>query len=369
MVGVCAAYFLARAGYGVRVLDAGDVGGGATSASGSAVLTQTKASSFLLDLTRRSMELYDSLASDAILPYQRNGSYVLFKGPDQAEFVSTRASWLRKNGIDVEILGRKDLERVLPDIAPDVGGASYNPTDAQIAPREACTALAHAASRLGVLIETGCRVMEFDIQGGRVRALMTSKGRYESEYVILAAGPWTADLASKLGLRLPLTPQKGEQLHSSPVAHRLPGMVIGASYLMSKFGADAPATEFSAGLSLSQGQDGRLKIGSTREWAGFDLQPTARGKTALLEKLGEYFPAYTHLTIEAHTAGLRPYSSLNHPIVASTVSPTGVVLACGHGGDGIALAPVTGWLITQMIRGIPTGLESSLALGEPSSRP
>lgn len=236
-------------------------------------------------------------------------------------------------------------------------------------PREACLAIARGASQMGAVFSTKVPVTPLDAVGGRVRGVVTPQGTVAADQLVLAAGPWTPRFATRVGLEVPIRPQKGEILFAGPTQMRLRGRVLAATYLMSKFGSKSSADEFSAGLVVGREPDGSIMIGSTREWAGFDTAPTAPARAALLREFSEYFPDAPALPIHRQTAGLRPSSLLRRPIIGRAPGVENLILACGHGGDGIALAPVTGWMVAHLIANTGTGLERDLAFAETTEAP
>lgn len=361
IIGAACAYYAARSGHRVTVFDAGEIGAATTAASGSSVLDQTKSSPLLLDLTRRSKAMYEALQRDLGVPYQVAGSLVLFGTAEEETFMIDRCSWLRSQGVRVEALSSAEVRTRLPGLAAGVRGATCAPQDAELLPREACVAIAQGAARLGAVLRPGVAVTQLDVVAGRVRGVVTQAGSVACDEVVLAAGPWTGRLATSIGLTLPIRPQKGELLFTHPTEMRLPGRVLAASYLMSKFARKSAPDGFSAGMVVGREPDGSIKIGSTREWAEFDASPTARARQVLLEEVRLYLPGVAALPIRRQTAGLRPYSLLKRPIIGRAPGVEGLILACGHGGDGIALAPITGWLVAQLLAGVSTGLERELA--------
>lgn len=359
LVGVCCAYYAASSGHEVQVFDRGEVGMGTTAASGSAVLRQTKQSSILLELTGESMHLYDALLADLGAPYRVHGSHVLFKTREEEDLVRRQADWLQKRGVRVNLLGQSELRRKIPDAAKSVVGSSFAPDDAEVSPYEACLTIARGAARLGAAFHLRTPVLGFDVAGDRIRGVVTPGATQPCDQVVVAAGTWTPMLLAPLGLSVPVEPQKGELLHTWPVTPRLQGRILGASYLLSKLGRSADI--FTVGMVVGQEPDGSIKMGSTRERAGFALGTTDRARQAVLDEVRQYLPALADLPIQRQTAGLRPYSALKRPIVGRIAWPQGLVLACGHGGDGVALAPITGWFVAQILSGSATGFDSALA--------
>ena len=362
MIGACCAYEVRRLGFSVTLLERGEVGGGTASASGGGVLCHTKSLSLLVRLTQKSMALFEALREDAGVPYEVSGSYVPYRTEAEAAFVRERVDWLAREGVRVETLDGPAVRERQPYLTPDVLGASFAPDDATVPPRDACRAVASAAARRGAAVRPHTEVRGFEVVGGRVRGVVTSDGVVGCEHAVLAAGPWTPPLAASAGVDVPLRFEKGEMLLTSPVPYKVGGRVLAPAVLAAKFAANLPDGHFSVGLAIGQDPDRALRLGATRVRCGFDLTPTPRAREALLEEFGRFFPTLPPPPVVAQTVGLRPVGPHKRPIIARPPHPEGLILACAHGGDGIALAPVTGWLVAQMIAGIATGFEESLGL-------
>ncbi|HLN11693.1 MAG TPA: FAD-dependent oxidoreductase [bacterium] len=362
MIGVCCAYEIRRLGRSVVLLERGEIGGATASASGGGVLCHTKNLPLLIALTWKSMRLYEALREDAGVPYEVNGSYVPYRSEAEAVFVRERVDWLTREGVRVESLDAAELRARMPHLARDVLGASYAPDDAIVPSRDACLAVAGAAAARGASIRPHTEVRGFDVVDDRVRGVVTAAGVIGCGDVVLAAGPWTLPLAAGVGVDVPIHFEKGEMLVTSPVPYELRGRVLAPAVLAAKFATNLTEGHFSVGLAVGQDPDRSIRLGATRELSGFDLTPSSRAREALLEEFGRFFPSLMPLPVVGHTVGLRPVGSHKRPIVARCPRPAGLILACAHGGDGIALAPVTGWLVAQMLAGAVTGFEESLGL-------
>lgn len=362
IIGAASAYYLARAGRRVVLLEKGEIGAATVAVSGSGVLCHTKSSPLLITLTQQSMRLYEELRRDIGAPYDVIGSYVVYRTPEEERFVRERLAWLTDQGVRVAMVDETDLRRRFPQLASGVRGASYAPDDASVPGREASQVFAAAASRLGAGISPRVPAEGVSVSNGRVCAVVTPYGAVECEHVVLAAGPWVEPLAARLGVRVPVRLEKGETLVTEPAPVSLPGRVLSPGVLMAKFAAGPGPMPFSVGLAIGQDRSGAIRIGATREESAFDLTPTDRARRALLEEFGRFFPALARLAIREHGVGLRPASREKRPIVARCPDPAGLVVAGAHGGDGIALAPVTGRLVAQLIAGERSDLEGQLAL-------
>jgi sarcosine oxidase subunit beta len=103
------------------------------------------------------------------------------------------------------------------------------------------------------------------------------------------------------------------------------------------------------GLALEQTQSGSLLIGSTRESVGYNRSVTPEGIRAILEHASAFVPIIGELNIIRSFAGLRPHTPEGTPILGKVDGIEGFVVAAGHEGDGIALSPITGFLIAELI--------------------
>ena len=100
---------------------------------------------------------------------------------------------------------------------------------------------------------------------------------------------------------------------------------------------------------MEQTRAGNLLIGSTREFAGYNRSVTPEGIRAILEHARSFVPAIEKLNIIRSFAGLRPYTPDGMPVLGKMGGVEGFIVAAGHEGDGIALAPITGFLIAELI--------------------
>jgi glycine/D-amino acid oxidase-like deaminating enzyme len=103
------------------------------------------------------------------------------------------------------------------------------------------------------------------------------------------------------------------------------------------------------GLALEQTRAGSLLIGSTREFVGYNRNVTPEGIRAILAHASDLVPIIGELNIIRSFAGLRPYTPDGMPILREVDGIEGFIVAAGHEGDGIALSPITGFLIAELV--------------------
>jgi len=103
------------------------------------------------------------------------------------------------------------------------------------------------------------------------------------------------------------------------------------------------------GLWAGQTCRGNLLIGSTREFSGYDRNSTYPGMEALMEQTARLIPAAANRHILRFYAGLRPSTPDGLPILGRAPELPGFIFANGHEGDGVALSPITGRHIADLL--------------------
>ena len=357
VIGASTAYYLAREGAEVMIVEADDLASGASGACDGFLFLQSKAPGPHLELAKESLSLYPEIASELEVDVEYNhcGSLVLAKTAEELKMLKSHVKKMKSAGLEVEMVGESDLQELCPAVAPGIKGASYCRNDAQVNPTKLTLGLAKKAQDLGATIMVNCRVENIVITNDRVRELRTSAGSIHTRRVVCAAGIGSNQIGKMAIIDVPVMPRKGQILVTEPVEETLRTIVADAGYLGIKLGLEGlpPASEEEKKLGLSftaeQTADGNILLGSTREFAGFDTETTPEAIKAIARNAVEYLPRISDLDIIRSFAGLRPYSPDGLPILGSVKGIKGFYLATGHSGDGICLAPITGKLLSELV--------------------
>lgn len=233
-----------------------------------------------------------------------------------------------------EVLTGKECRSYEAKLAPSVLGGLLSPDDGSIDPRRLMTALLTAIERLGgKLIRDRVTDVLIDDRANGVR--LRSGDIVPADRVVLAAGCWTHDIDGlPLGVVPQIRPVKGQilRLRSDPPLLRRAarGLMRGRS------------------VYLAPRADGELVIGATYEMLGYDTTVTAGGAWELLSKARAMLPDLDHMAFAEFTAGLRPGSPDDLPLLGETLVPD-LLLATGHCRIGIQLAPVTADSMTELL--------------------
>jgi glycine oxidase len=165
-------------------------------------------------------------------------------------------------------------------------------------------------------------VVGVEASGGTIRADLT----------ILAAGVWTPALLGADGrsqARLPIEPVRGQILSLEAPLPR------------------TQAISWSKDVYFVPKRDGSWVVGATLERVGFDRRVTAGGVAWLLEKARSVFPGLADACFGQAWAGLRPVSVDGLPSIGALPGLEGLLVAAGHGRNGVLLAPITARLIAD----------------------
>ena len=357
VIGTSVAYYAAKAGKRVVLLDRGDIAAGTSGACDGFIILQSKNPGPHLNLAMQSAALYRTLAAelDYDIEYMPCGGMIVAESEKQAQLLQGLIAKQKQAGLQVELLPIKEARQSEPLLAADLWGAAYCADDAQVNPIRLAQGFAQAARRLGAQIRSGVEVRELLVENGRVCGVKTDQGELRADYVVNATGVWAPALLSPLGINLPIKPRRGQILVTEPLTPMLNHVLLCACYLIAKYHPEEldPTDRqhrLGVGLAVEQTAHGSLLIGSTREFAGFDRKTTLAGIEAVAQHARRILPALAKVNIIRTFAGLRPHTPDGLPILGPVDGLPGLIMAAGHEGDGIALAPITGQKVAEYLK-------------------
>ena len=349
VVGCSIAYYLARGGASVALLEKEAIGSGSSAhATGSLSLLGTEFSPgasfrFAIDSFNEFPGLVGELeeATGMDLLYQRRPSLRLALEEDEEELIKGLMGW---QGAEVAMrwIGADEVHAIEPRLTPSLRGAVYEDESAQLDSYRLNLALAAAAERLGTAVYLR-EVTGLIAQGSRITGVRTPNGEVHCGTVVLAAGVWSPAFEKDLDFPVPVRALKGERLLLQYGGEPLPVLISSPK----------------RGHMISR-LDGMLSVGSTggRDYdqeqlyrgEGFDRQPTETARRELLQRAVDVLPDLENAALVQQLAGSRPLSPDRAPIIGPVPGKDGVVLATGHTTKGIHLGPITGLVVEEMVR-------------------
>jgi glycine oxidase len=348
-IGLSVAYYCAREGMSVTVLERGALGR-ESSWAGAGIIPAGRAAtaqSAYAKLLGTSSEMFPQISAELREDTGIDNGYVkcggLEIGFDQrdAHALRSAAGHYSKEGITWEPLTLEQTREIEPALTGAFQIAYHVAEMAQLRNPRHVKALAAACARRGVQLRTGVFVSGFARVGERVIGVRTHESTLEAANTVVTAGAWSGGLLQSLGVTLPVKPIRGQialMTLDSPLLRRV--IMLGKEYLVPRL-------------------DGRVLVGSTEEDVGFDCRPTPAGIAGLLETAISICPALGQAHLERTWAGLRPGSPDSKPFIGPVPGYAGIHVAAGHYRAGLQLSPVTGLVVKQLLAGQPTSVPLS----------
>lgn len=266
------------------------------------------------------------------------GTLQLFRTQKQLDGVAKDIAILRESGVAFEVLDREGFVRVEPGLAQTKDkfvGALRLPGDETGDCFVFTQSLARIAEGLGVRFRFGVAIEGLDHAGGRITGVRTSEGRIDADHYVLALGSWSTAMLAPLGIRIPVYPVKG---------YSITVPIVDASCAPESTIMDE--THKVAVTRLGE----RIRVGGTAQLSGFDLSLSDARRRTLEFVVTDLFPRGGDVARAEFWTGLRPMTPDGTPIVGGTRYPN-LTLSTGHGTLGWTMAAGTGRVVADLISG------------------
>jgi glycine oxidase len=326
VIGLASAWRIAQRGLSVAVLERGEPGCGATGVS-AGMLAPVTESEFedepLLEARLAAAETWPRFAAELAeaggvdCGYRRNGCLSVALDADELADVRRHHDFRLELGLAAEWLLPSACRELEPALSTATAGGSFTPDDGEVDPRALTAALLAALERADVeIVRTEVASLDEAFEHGRT--------------VVAATGAWAAWLPDEA--RPPVRPVKGQIVRlrgpaADPVIERT--IRTPAVYVV-------PRTS------------GEVVVGATVEERGFDTTVTAGAVHELLREAYRAVPELAELEFAEASAGLRPGTPDNAPVVERS-AVDGLVVATGHYRNGILLAPITADRVAELV--------------------
>jgi glycine/D-amino acid oxidase-like deaminating enzyme len=355
-VGAACAYFAARRGLRVHVVERGQIAGGTTSAGEGNLLVSDKEAGPELELALYSRDIFGGELAEfgPRWEFEAKGGLVVVATGAGADELAGLTARQRAAGIEVRNLDGRQLLDYEPHLSPALRAGAFYPQDAQVQPMLMTAQLLRLARDLGAVVQTNTVVTGTLRTGDRVTGVRTSAGPISAGAVINAAGPWAGAVAELAGVPLPILPRRGFVLVTEPRPRTIHHKVYAGEYVANVLSSDeglqtSPVVESTA--------SGTVLIGSSRERVGFDRTVSLPVLAQLAANAITLFPILASVKVMRSYLGFRPYCPDHRPVIGPDPRAPGLWHASGHEGAGIGLSLGTAKLLSQALAGEPTDLD------------
>ncbi|MBL8485367.1 MAG: D-amino acid dehydrogenase [Rhodocyclaceae bacterium] len=277
-----------------------------------------------------SLHALRALRTELDLQYDQSarGILHLFFHKSELRAAAPRVALLASYGIEARLCDRTQCEQIEPALAAtrcDIAGGIYAAGDESGDAHKFTQALAQACVARGVDFHYDTRIEGFDVLANTMGGVNVidahgMRGQFRADAFVCALGPFSALLAARYGERLPIYPVKGYSV-TLPAAGGAPRVSI---------------TDESRRIVLSRLGD-RLRIAGMAELDGFNLAVDPRRAGAILSRARELFPDCGNSGAAEYWAGLRPATPSNVPIIGAS-RIRNLYYNTGHGTLGWTLA-------------------------------
>ena len=335
VVGAASAYYLARAGRRVLLIEKGVIAGEASGRNGGHISPTVEGA--WGPLGRLTLDIWPKLSEELGYPteYRRSGSLSMIMADEPVD-LDQMVAYRRACGFVADAVSPEACAKLLPGVSPRIKGGVFAPNNGHANPILATKGLAKAAEDYGAEIWTHTRVTGIDIRDGAVAGIETTRGYASTPFIVNAAGPWSAHIGCMAGLEIPIMARRIEIL----LSEALP-----------------PVTELiwhGNGIYSRQAVSGQLHFGAggppwepAVEW--YDKTIPGSTMQRIARRMVELVPGLAGVRILRSWAGVIAPSADGTPILDRLASPKGFVIATGFAGNGFVTGPAAGKVVSELI--------------------
>ncbi|WP_426958377.1 NAD(P)/FAD-dependent oxidoreductase [Muricoccus radiodurans] len=391
IIGVAAAYHLAKKGRSVALIEKAHVGCEQSSRNWGWVRQQGR-DRHEIPLARAALEMWGGLKEEigADLGFRRAGVTWVTNDPKELAAWEAWADDAREMQVHSRMLSAAEVKQHIPEGSTSWIGGMTTPSDGRAEPSMAAPALAEAARRIGVTLHQGCAARGMETKGGAVDAVVTEKGRIRTGAVLLAGGAWSTLFCRRHGINLPQAMVDGTAFRTTPAPEVIPG-ALGApdyglrrredgSYTMAMRGRGTlhitpgglryarqfwpTFRERAAKLKIRIGKSFLDELLTGANWSFDKESPFERNRVLdpapdmglvnqALELLRTGYPALKDIACAEAWGGTIDSTPDAVPVISAVDGHPGFFLATGFSGHGFGIGPAAGRLAADIVTGDP----------------
>jgi D-amino-acid dehydrogenase len=266
----------------------------------------------------------------------QRGLLLLCKTQHTLDEEAKTAEQARALGIPADVLDARQTAALDPHVHMDIAGAIYFPKDCHLTPNRFMAGLKQQLDDMGATFLWNAEVTHCVTRGARVQSVTTSGGEHGADEFVLCGGAWSPAIARDLRLHLPMQAGKGYSL-TLPQPRQLPSI----------------CSIFTEARLAVTPMGRALRFGGTMELAGLNEAINPVRVQGIIKSVPRYFPDFTAQDFDGIQPwrGLRPCSPDGLPYVGRTARYANLAVATGHAMMGLSLGPITGKLMAEILSG------------------
>jgi D-amino-acid dehydrogenase len=275
---------------------------------------------------------------------EEKGCFMLYKSALTEKHEIELAKEAAALNIETQVFIAKEVQAMEPEVEVNVRGGVLYPIDAHLHPGDLMKTIHDHLQQSGVQFQLETTITGFEKQGRKVTKVLTDKGDFTGDEIVLATGSWLPATSRDLGIDLLLQAGKGYSMTFDAVEKNLhyPAILVDDRVAMTPMGAD-------------------LRMGGTMEISGIGSPMLMKRVQAIFKAAKNYYPdlpvAFPAQDKIWH--GLRPLSPDGLPYIGRHSTYDNIVMAGGHAMLGLSLAAATGKLVEEIVGGLETSIDIS----------
>lgn len=364
IVGCSAAMFLADAGMDVNLLDRGEISGEASGLNAGSIggYGWGRSPSLQEHLTMGSLDIFKSLQIEKgyDIEFRQSGSLVAIQSLNQYEYAQERVSYLKSEGMQVEILSPNEAKSYEPNLNGDLNGYMYSSYRGQADPIKSTRAFSEVAKNNGAIITASAPVTSLE-QAGQGWIVRSHNRVFNCQALLIATGAWTSEIGNMIGLNIPIQPVRGQMWATDSIPPRIFHTI--SSMESSEYWHKNPIVNEDSPPELTHNGDSRVTrhlygrqrangeviFGGDRELLGFRDDVSFTGIEVNKTHAGEILPFLDQLSVKRTWSGIMPFSPDGLPLIGRIEQYENLFLATGLGSSGFGRGPGSGMLVADLI--------------------
>jgi len=365
ITGTSTAYFLTQAGHEVILLERNELASEASGLNAGTLWQIGWGTSPDLSniLSMGGLAIFETLQSELgyDIEFRQSGALKAIQTEEELDFLQQEVQHLKSQGYSVELLSTRDAQSIEPELSSALMGCLHQPLGGSANPVKTTQALASAAQQRGALILTNHEVSSIQHFDNADYKVVTSKGIFQTQTLVLAAGPWCRDIGSMMNLRIPILPVRGQMWSTGPIPTRLfhaLGAAESAFYWYRNpysYNEIPPELTHHKNARLTRHLYGRQTLNGEIIFGG-DRQltqsktPDEAGIEVNRDHVIEIFPFLHQFPIQRTWAGLMPFTSNLEPMIGRIPQYENLYIVTGLSSSGFEQGPMAGKLLAECIQ-------------------
>ena len=340
IIGNGTAYYLAKKGFSVTVLEASDyIGEGGSSRNGGGVRQSGRDPRELPMVMWGIKNLWPKLSEELEVDteYKQKGNLRLGKTPAHLQILQGLTDRAVDCGLEVRMIDSKEVKSINPYLSDEVAGASWCPTDGHANPLTTTLGYYKQARKAVVRFITGEKAVALKKEKGRIAAVVTENNIYYGKKVLVCAGYFSRAILKTVGIDIPVNPIKMECLVTEVVPPMFDQMLGTAM-------ADFYGHQSNHGSFVFGGSTG---LEPFNEDNGKRIN-TSNGAAATCRGIMGYFPALKDAKIVRSWTGFIDDCADHIPVISQIDEVEGLYAACAFTGHGFGIGPAAAYCLAEL---------------------